>query len=54
MSWREMQSVFATIYVDEIAAVQFRGGEALMRERLGALNPETRSALRKALEEVAA
>ena len=53
MSWEEMQTVFATIYADEIAAVA-DGGEALMRERVAALGVKERQLLREALEAVPA
>jgi hypothetical protein len=47
-----MQALFAAIYVDEIAAVQRRGGEALVREKLLALSEGERRVLRDALLEL--
>jgi hypothetical protein len=38
-----MQALFAAIYLDEIAAVQRSGGEALVRETLSALDPNNPS-----------
>ena len=48
MSWDEMQTLFAAIYVDEIAAVH-SGGKALVREKVAALSDGQRLALREAL-----
>ena len=52
MSWDEMQALFAATYADEIAAVQERGGRALVREKLAALSPSQRGVLRTALDEL--
>jgi hypothetical protein len=49
MSWEEMQAVFAVVYVDELADVQRRGGEALLRERIAKLSEGERSILCDAL-----
>jgi hypothetical protein len=49
MSWNEMQALFASIYVDEIAAVQDRGGKALVQEKLAGLTDAQRGTLRQAL-----
>jgi hypothetical protein len=54
MSWREMQAFAATFCVDELAAVQRRGGEALLREKLAALSAGERRVLREALAELPA
>ena len=51
MSWDEMQALFAAIYVDEIAAAQRQGGQALVREKLAALSEEQRQVLREAVLE---
>jgi hypothetical protein len=50
MSWPEMQALFAATYVDEIAAVQRGGGEALVSEKLASLSEGERRVLRDALE----
>jgi hypothetical protein len=47
-----MQALFAAIYTDEIAAVQQRGGKALVRETLVALSPAQRRLVREALDEL--
>ena len=52
MSWRDMQAVFAALYVDEIAAVQRDGGTALVREKLAGLSEGGRRVLREALAAV--
>jgi hypothetical protein len=49
MSWDDMQSLFAAIHVDEIAAIEDRGGEALVREKLAGLSGAQRGLLRQAL-----
>jgi hypothetical protein len=51
MGWEEMQYVFATSFVNEIAAVQREGGDALLRDRLGELSEGERRVLREALRE---
>jgi hypothetical protein len=48
-----MQALFAAIYVDEIAAIEDRGGKALVREKFAKLSDAQRSFLRKALAEPA-
>jgi hypothetical protein len=52
MGWEEMQQLFAAIYVDEIAAVQRDGGDAVVRAKLGSLSEEQRCVLREALDAV--
>jgi hypothetical protein len=47
-----MQALFAATYVDEIAAVQRSGGEALVRAKLAALTEGERRLLRDALLEL--
>jgi hypothetical protein len=54
MSWDEMQAVFAAIYVDEIAAAQRDGAEALVHAKVAALSDRERRALREALDAHAA
>jgi hypothetical protein len=49
MPWSEMKSLFASLFVDEIAAVRRDGGDAHLRSRVIALSPEDRKALRAAL-----
>jgi hypothetical protein len=51
MSWKEMQAVFAASWVDEIAAVQREGGEALVRERVERLSEGEKRIHREALAE---
>jgi 3-methyladenine DNA glycosylase Tag len=50
MGWDDMQTLFAAIYADEIAAVLRDGGIALVREKLTALTADARRALRIALD----
>jgi hypothetical protein len=52
LSWADLQMIFATHFADEIAAVT-EDGDALLRERVAALDREQRQLLREALEEVA-
>ena len=40
---------FAATFVDEIAAVQHEGGEAVVREKLASLSDDQRRVLREAL-----
>jgi hypothetical protein len=49
-----MKMIFATQFADEIAAVTEDGGEALLRERVAALDEGQRQLLRETLDEVAA
>jgi hypothetical protein len=51
MGWDEMQALFASLYVDEIAALQRDGGEAVVREKLAALSEDSRRVMREALLE---
>jgi hypothetical protein len=51
MSWHDMQHLFAALYVDEIAAVERDGGEALVRRTLAGLSDGQRRVLREALAE---
>jgi hypothetical protein len=43
--------IFATQFAGEIAAVMNGGGGGLLRQRLAALSPDERRALREALAE---
>jgi hypothetical protein len=52
MPWDEMQALFVAIFVDEIAAIQDRGGEQLVREKLAVLSPAQRNILRRELAKV--
>jgi len=49
MGWEEMQYLFASLFVDEVAALQRAGGDALVRERVAALSEGERRVLREAL-----
>jgi hypothetical protein len=49
MPWSEMKSLFASLFVDEIAAVRRDGGDAYLRSRVIALSSEDRQALRAVL-----
>ena len=49
MSWQDMQQFAATLFLDDLVAVQRDGGEALLRERVAALGDEQRRLLREAL-----
>jgi hypothetical protein len=48
-----MQMIFATQFASEIASV-IEHGDALLRERVAALDEDQRQLLREALDEVAA
>jgi hypothetical protein len=52
MSWGEMQSLFAAIFVDEIAAARSAGSKELLRSKVAALSDAERQSLRGALDEV--
>jgi hypothetical protein len=54
MSWDEMQALFAAIYVDEIAAAQRDGSEAVLCAKVASLSEGERHVLRQALDEHAA
>ena len=49
MPWSATRMVFASLFIDEVEAVAARGGEALVREKRGALSDEARRVLRQAL-----
>ena len=50
LSWDQMTLIFATQFAGEISSVM-DGGDGLLRERLAALGPDERRALREALAE---
>jgi hypothetical protein len=52
MSWEDMQALFAAIWVDEIAAIQDRGMQALLQEKIARLSSAQRDMLRRELVEV--
>jgi hypothetical protein len=52
MPWNEMQWLFASIFVDEIAAIQDRGGRALLQEKIAGLSAAQRDILRRELANV--
>jgi len=54
LSWEQMQLLATALFVDEIAAVARKRGEALVREKLAALSEGQRRLLRQALEALAA
>jgi hypothetical protein len=53
LSWSDMKMIFAAQFANEIAAVTEGDGEALLRERVAALDESQRRLLREALEDVA-
>jgi hypothetical protein len=54
MTWDDIQALFAAIYVDEIAAAQRDGSEAVLRAKVASLSEDERHTLRQALDEYAA
>jgi hypothetical protein len=53
LGWNDMQMIFATQFASEIAAVTENGGDALLRERVTALDDDQRQLLRETLDAVA-
>jgi hypothetical protein len=51
MTWKEMQYVFASLYGEDLVAVQRDGGEAAVRAKLASLSDDQRRILREALAE---
>jgi hypothetical protein len=51
LSWDQMQQVFAATFVDELAALDRDGGDALVRRKVAALSEGERRVLRDALDE---
>jgi len=47
-----MEAFFASLVVDEIAAVRRDGGDAHLRDRVSALSADDKASLRAALVEV--
>jgi hypothetical protein len=54
MGWADLRGLAGALLVDELAAVERRGGQALLRERLGALSEDERHVLLETLLELAA
>jgi hypothetical protein len=52
MGWQELQRLAATLFIDELTAVQRDGGETLLRARVAELGDEQRRVLREALDEL--
>ncbi len=52
LGWNDLQMIFATQFASEIAAVTEDGGDALLRERVAALDDGQRRLLREALDGV--
>jgi hypothetical protein len=52
LSWEQMQQVFAATFVDELAALDRHGGDALVRRKVAALSEGERRVLREALDEL--
>jgi len=53
MSWQSLQALAGTFVLDELAATEQRGGEALLRERVASLSEGERRVLREALPKTA-
>ena len=51
LSWGDLKMIFATHFAGEIAAVT-EDGDALLRERVAALDEDQRQLLREALDEL--
>ena len=52
MPWDDMQALFAATYIDELAAAQRDGGQALVRRKVAALTDAERRSIRDALLEL--
>ena len=52
LGWDDMKAIVATHFASEIAAVTEHGGDALLRERVAALDHDQRQLLRETLDEV--
>ena len=52
LGWDDMQAIFAAQFASEISAVTERGGEAVLRERVAALDEDLRRRLRESLAHV--
>ena len=51
LGWDNMNAIFAAHFASEIEAVTEHGGEAVLRERVAALDDGQRQLLREALDE---
>ncbi len=49
MSWREMRSLAAILMFDDLVAIERRGADVVLRERVAALPESDRRVLREAL-----
>jgi hypothetical protein len=54
MSWQEMQQLAAVLVLDTLVAAHRDGADALLRDRVAALDDNIRHALRDALAAAAA
>jgi hypothetical protein len=54
LAWDDLQVLFASTYVDEIAAAVNGGGRELLRERLARLGEDERGVLREELAAMSA
>ena len=52
LGWSDMKLIFAAHFASEIAAVTEDGGDAMLRQRVAALDERQRQLLREALDEV--
>jgi hypothetical protein len=51
MGWSDTKALFASLFVEEIAAVRCEGGDAYLLDRIRALSREAKRVLRAALVE---
>lgn len=51
LGWEDMQTIFATHFASEIAAITEDGGDQRLRERVATLDEVQRQLLREALDE---
>ena len=51
LGWDDMQAIFAAQFASEIEAVTERGGEAVLRQRVAAVDEGQRELLRHALDD---
>ena len=52
LGWSDLKMIFANHFASEIAAITEDGGDAMLRERVAALDEDQRRLLREALDEV--
>jgi hypothetical protein len=50
LPWKDLQRFAATLCLDDLVALQRRGAEALLRERVAALSDSERRVLQEALD----